>query len=176
MTSNRSREIHRENTTKILLSAFFMGLFAGFIWIMDHSQQWGQLDIGLWEVFLLGFATLRLGRMISYDLIMKPLRSPFTQTVADSTGAGETVEPKGVGAVHALGEMFSCPICTGTWVAALLVYGLYLCPQVMHVFILVMGVIGIAEGLNALLETLSWLGQLLRKFAGEKEKAAGPRQ
>ncbi|NMB87163.1 MAG: DUF1360 domain-containing protein [Chloroflexi bacterium] len=118
------------------------------------------------DLVLLGFAVLRLGRLIAYDLITEPLRAPFTRTVPDGTGAGDSVEPRGRGVQHTIGQLISCPICSGTWIAAFLVYALYAWPEPARVFITILGAIGIAEVLNGLLESLSWSGQLSRTQSG----------
>jgi hypothetical protein len=121
------------------------------------------------DLALLVLATFRLGRLIAYDVVMEPFRRPFARTVPDATGAGETVEPHGTGVRRALGQLFSCPICTGTWVAAVLVYGLYTFPGPTRVFLAIMAVIGAAELLNALEETFCWSGQLARTVTGKQQ-------
>jgi hypothetical protein len=61
--------------------------------------------------------------------VTEPYRAPFTQTVSDCTVSGDTVEATVTGWQRAIGELIACPICTGTWVAAALVYGLELAPR-----------------------------------------------
>jgi len=65
-----------------------------------------------------------------------------------------------------LGELVSCPVCVGTWVAAGLVYGLHLAPRPTRVYLAVMGTTGAAELLNCSAEALGWLGRAARKDAG----------
>lgn len=157
-----------EYATKIALSLIFLGLFAGFIWALVCLDIWDQAQFRFSDLILLGFATLRLGRLISYDLVMQPLRSPFTQTVANTSGSGDTVKPKGSGVRRAIGEMLSCPICSGTWAAAFLTYSLYLFPGPTRVFLVMTAAIGLVEILNALLEFMSWLGEYARAAAEAK--------
>jgi hypothetical protein len=76
------------------------------------------------------------------------------------------VVPKGFGARRALGELISCPICAGTWMAALLVYGLGFAPRATRAFLAIMSSIGIAELLHAATEALQWTGEAERKEAG----------
>ena len=160
----------REYGTKIALSLIFVGLFGAFVGLMSRFELWGQAQLQFIDWILLGFATLRLGRLISYDLVMQPLRSPFTQTVADASGSGDTVKPKGFGIRRAIGEMLSCPICTGTWAAAFLIYALYLFPGPTRVFLVMTAAIGLAEILNALLESLIWFGEYARSTAGDQKR------
>ncbi len=43
-----------------------------------------------------------------------------------------------------MGELVSCPVCIGTWVAAGLVYGLHLAPRPTRVYVTVMSATGLA--------------------------------
>ena len=124
---------------------------------------------------MLGFSTYRLGRMVAYDKIMETYRSLFAETVPDPSGAGETVEAKKrSGVQQAIGELLSCPICAGTWIAAGLVYGLGIAPRATHVFLAIMSTSGLGELLNAATEALSWFGQAARDEAGLIEEGAMP--
>jgi hypothetical protein len=107
-----------------------------------------------------------MGRLIAFDRVMEPYRAPFTQTVPDSTGAGDTVEPKGSGWRRAIGELISCPICAGTWIAAVLTYSLELAPRPTRLLMTIMGAIGLGELFHTLTEALCWVGQHAREKAG----------
>ena len=122
------------------------------------------------DLLLLTFATFRLGRMIAYDQVSEPLRYPFAQTVPDEFGTGETVAPRtDVGGVmYSFGQLISCPICTGTWVAAGLVYLLNTLTGPTRVFLSILGSVGIAEMLDAMSETFCWVGQLARARTGQE--------
>ncbi|MBE0696806.1 MAG: DUF1360 domain-containing protein [Anaerolineaceae bacterium] len=167
MSSNVNQSKRWENITKLGLIAIFLGGLALFIGYMTF---WGPglsaFKVGWIDLILLTFATYRLGHLISYDRVMEPFRHLFTDTLPDSTGAGETVEPKGTGFQQAIGQLVCCPICSGTWIAALLVYGLYLWPDSMHVFLTMTAAIGGAEILNSASEALSWTGQHQRTLSG----------
>jgi hypothetical protein len=56
------------------------------------------------------------------------------ETEPDQSGADLTIEPRGMGAQGALGELIACPTCTATRAAPLLVYGVRLLPRPGHVF------------------------------------------
>lgn len=155
-----------ERTTYMVLLSLFLSLFAGFSWYKGHRRQ--PITIQPFDLTLLGFATYRLGRLAAYDKVTEPLRRPFTRTQPDPSGAGDTVAPKGRGMQRALGELFSCPICTGTWIAAMLVYGLSLMPGPTRAFLAMMSAIGLAELLNAATEALQWTGEAERREAGTK--------
>jgi hypothetical protein len=155
-----------ERATYLALLTFFLSLFAGFLWYKRRNGQ--AITLRPFDLALLGFATYRLGRLASYDKVTEPLRRPFTRTQPDPSGAGDTVAPKGVGAQRALGELLSCPICSGTWIAAVLVYSLNLAPGPTYAFLSMMSAIGIAELLNAITEALQWTGEAERREAGAK--------
>lgn len=153
-----------ERMTYLALSSLFLSLFTTF-WLYKHKRG-EALNLRPFDLTMLGFATYRLGRLAAYDKITEPLRRPFTETTPDSSGAGETVAPRGVGAQRALGELLSCPICSGTWIAAALVYGLNMLPGPTRALLAIMSAIGIAEFLNAATEALQWTGEAERKEAG----------
>lgn len=167
MRQKLSREVRQEYTTKLIFMLFFLFLLGAFLWWQrDNSYQLAPFDL-----ILLTLATLRLGRLIAFDVVAEPVRLPFTRTVPDETGAGDTVEARGTGARRAIGQLISCPICAGTWVSAVLVYGLYAFPQPTRVFLALTATIGLAEILNAVIETLCWSADLSRSRVGSNKLA-----
>jgi hypothetical protein len=172
MTTNTDTSKRRENTAKLVLTGIFLGGLAFFIGYMTFfGPGWSAFRLGALDLALLVFATYRMGHLIAYDLVTEPIRQIFTETLPDPTGAGETVEPKGQGVQRALGQLVCCPICSGTWAAAVMVYALYLWPEPVRVFLTIMAVIGAAELLNAAGEALSWTGQHQRTLAGAQLQA-----
>jgi hypothetical protein len=167
-----SKPIRREFLFKLILIGVFLGAYALFV---DWQEAWRpglpSLGIGPFELALLGLATFRLGRLVAYDHVAEPLRFPFTKTVPDPSGAGETVEPRGVGVQRCLGQLVSCPICVGTWIAAGLVYALVAFPGPARIFLLMMAAVGLAELLHAATEILSWSGQAARVRVGRQAVA-----
>lgn len=157
----------QEYATKLSLIGIFLSIFVAFVSRQPLARKRrGEDGFERFDLALLGLATFRLGRLASFEQVTEPLRKPFTETVPDETGAGETVQPRGSGARRALGELISCPICSGTWIAALLVYALHTMPGPTRIFLRIMSSIGIAEILNDLTESLSWSAQAARKRAG----------
>jgi hypothetical protein len=179
METRQASDARREYGTKVFLTLIFVGLFAAFMWWITGRGS-GLIDLRLspLDLLMLALATFRLGRMIAYDLVMEPLRAPFAETVPDGTGAGDSVEPRGVGVRRAVGQLISCPICAGTWVAALLVYALYAYPGPARVFLAIMAAVGAAELLNAFVEVFCWSGQLARTVTGKqvRSQAAPPEE
>ncbi len=150
--------------TYVGLSSLFASLFAAFAF---YEQRRGRSnEFKPFDLAMLGLATYRLGRMVAYDKVFEAERAPFADTVPDPTGAGETVTPRGSGAQLAVGELISCPICVGTWISALLVYGLGVLPGPTRTFLKVMAGIGLAELVNAATEFMQWNGEAARVQAG----------
>jgi hypothetical protein len=161
---NKTAERTERHATYTSLTGIFMALFAGLAWYQNRKHR--DLRVKPFELVQLGFATYRLGRLFSYDKVAEPYRTPFTQTVPDPSGAGMTVVSRGTGFRGAIGDLLACPVCTGTWVAAGLVYGLSLIPRPTRLFLNIMSSVGIAELLDAATEALQWAGQLQREKAG----------
>lgn len=154
----------QERATYMALTGLFLTTF-----VLFSSRRRRESDVAKLEardLVMLGFATYRLGHLISFDKVTEPLRLPFTETKMDDFGAAMTVEARGEGARRALGELVSCPICSGTWVAAALVYALHLFPGPARIFITMLGAIGMGEVLHSLTEALSWTATRARKQSG----------
>lgn len=102
---------------------------------------------------------------MAFERVAAPLREPLTETVKDGSGAGEAVVASGDGWRWTLGELVSCPVCVGTWVAAGLVYGLHLAPRPTRVFMAIMSATGVAQVLSETTEALTWSSRSSRKDA-----------
>lgn len=120
-----------------------------------------SLALASFDFLLLFLATLRLGRLVAFDKIFSTYREPFTQLVHD--GGGLNVTPKGTGIRRAVGELIACPICAGTWIAALLVYAHRW--QVVRTFIAIQATAGAIEVLHAMTEAFQWTGEVARDEA-----------
>ena len=149
-----------DRATRLTLTSVFLGLMAAFAaWTSGRKE----LQIRPFELLMLGLSTYRTGRLVAYERVAAPIREPFTETRPDDSGAGEVVVARGTGARRVLGELMSCPVCVGTWVAAGLVYGLGLAPHPTRVYLTVMSATGVADLLNCSAEALSWFGRAARK-------------
>jgi hypothetical protein len=163
-----TRDERQANLTKFGLIAVFLGAFAAFAGQRTVRQRHAQrLDLPLGDLGLLALSTFRLGRLAAFDKVFEPVRAPVAVTRPDPSGAGQQVVPAGQGARRALGELISCPICAGTWIAAGLVYALHWFPGPTRLFMSIMSTIGAAELLNALAENLSWAGAQARHETGD---------
>ncbi|MBN1992439.1 MAG: DUF1360 domain-containing protein [Anaerolineae bacterium] len=165
--AENKQAIAEQHLTYMAITGVFWTIFAVF----NLLRKGKTLHLKPFDFVLLAFSALRMGRLIAYDLVTQPYRAPFTETVPDSYGASEIVVPKQSGWRRAVGELVSCPICSGTWAAAALVYALQIAPGPTRIFIAIMGAIGAGEILNALTESLSWGGESSRKQAGHRTEA-----
>jgi hypothetical protein len=147
------------------LSGLFLSLLAAFA--LREREHGENLNLRPFDLALLGLATTRLGRMAAYDKVFETWRIPVAETKPDSSGAGDTVVPRGAGFQRALGELISCPVCAGTWAAAGLVYGLRIAPRFTRALLAIMSAVGAAEILNSAIEALSWTAQAAREQVGE---------
>jgi Protein of unknown function (DUF1360) len=74
-------------------------------------------------------ATHKLSRLLSRDSVTSPLRAPFT-TYRGSAGPAELSEDvRGEGGRKAVGELITCPFCTGVWIATAVTAGLIYLPR-----------------------------------------------
>lgn len=162
MASHRRRV--DERATALGIIGIFWSLL-GIVALLKRGRA--QTPANALDFVMLGLATFRMGRLIAYDRVAEPLRAPFTKTIPDESGAGETVVAAGRGPREVIGELLSCPICAGTWVATGLVYGLQFFPTPTRLLITIMSAIGFAEIAHAATEAFTWLGASERHVVGE---------
>jgi len=68
-------------------------------------------------------ATFKLSRVISKSWIGTALRAPFTRYVGQGGGDEVKEVARGEGLQKAVGNLLTCPFCTGHWAATALVLG-----------------------------------------------------
>ncbi|MDP9094450.1 MAG: DUF1360 domain-containing protein [Actinomycetota bacterium] len=81
-----------------------------------------------WDVAQLAVATHKVSRRIAKDPVTSPFRAPFA-TYEGPSAPGELREDvRGHGLQHSVGELLTCPMCLGQWVATAFVFGLIAAP------------------------------------------------
>ncbi|MEV6714653.1 DUF1360 domain-containing protein [Lentzea sp. NPDC051208] len=81
------------------------------------------------DTVLLALATHKASRLATKSSITSVLRAPFTR-YEQSAGEAEVNETvRGHGVRHAVGELVTCPFCSGVWIAGALTAGLVLAPR-----------------------------------------------
>ena len=123
-----------------------------------------------WFYVLLALAAYRGGRAVAFNAVFEWLRSMLgCRVVRDTSGAGENNEPcEETGIMQALGELVTCPICSGTWFAMGLLVINSLSPEMGKGLIVVLAAAGVAELLHWASEYLSWSGRNARVQSGKK--------
>jgi hypothetical protein len=154
----------RERLAYVTLVGLFLGMLGVFV--SRERKERHVFDPHPRDILLIALATFRAGRVTAFERVTEPFRDPVTETVPDAYEAGEYVIAEGTGVRKAIGELVSCPICVGTWVASGLVYGLRIAPGPTRLVAAILGVSGLAEMFNAATEALSWSSQAARKQSG----------
>lgn len=81
------------------------------------------------DIVLCAAATHKLSRLLAKDPVTSPLRVPFTSYQGTQGPAELKEEVRGEGGRKTVGELVTCPFCTGVWVATGLSAGLVYLPR-----------------------------------------------
>ncbi len=113
----------------LALATVFNGAFAT---ALIAAHRGGRLPDALRFGDLAGvaFATHKIARLITKDSATSFLRAPFVR-LEEKDGSNSLVEhARGEGAQRTLGELLTCPECTGQWVVGGLTAGMLHAPRV----------------------------------------------
>jgi hypothetical protein len=123
------------------------------------------------DIFLLGLATYRLSRLISYDRVTQYLRFPF---IEPGKGAeqieGTREEPKGEGLQYVIGQLLTCAYCSSVWAGTFNSAIYLLSPRVGRLFLLSMASSGLSEILDPIFPLLSYLSGYVNKIEQTKQE------
>ena len=108
----------------------------------------------LTDIALSAAATHKLSRLLARDPVTSPLRAPFTSYRGTAGPAELAEEARGQGARKTVGELVTCPFCTGTWIATGLTAGLIYAPRATR---LVTATLAALAGADLLQFAHSWL-------------------
>ncbi|RKT54403.1 DUF1360 domain-containing protein [Saccharothrix australiensis] len=101
-------------------------------------ERWAASDLVLFAV-----ATHKSSRLLTKSAVAGVVRAPFTR-YEESAGPAEVTESvRGTGVRHSVGELISCPFCSGVWIAGALTAGLVLAPRASR---LVAGALAVVAG------------------------------
>lgn len=81
------------------------------------------------DVVAMGLATHKIARLATKDAVTSFLRAPFVRLEKKEGTNSLEESPRGEGLQRSLGELLSCPECTGQWVAAGLLAGMLHAPR-----------------------------------------------
>jgi hypothetical protein len=111
-----------------LLTATFGSAMAATL-LAAHRR--GRLPDGfrLGDVAAMGLATHKIARLLTKDSVTSFVRAPFVH-LEEKSGTNTLEErPRGHGLRRSIGELLSCPECTGQWVAGGLLCGMLHAPR-----------------------------------------------
>lgn len=132
------------------LVAAFHTLFGGFLWITRVQRRPLPERVGLPDLLLFGVATHKLSRTITRDWVTSFIRAPFTRLEGKGDLPKEVTEAaRGRGLRYAIGQLLTCPFCTGQWVAALFTYTLVLNPALARLIASMFTVMTLSDFLHA---------------------------
>jgi hypothetical protein len=99
------------------------------------------------DLLVSAVATHKLSRLLAKDPVTSPLRAPFTEYRGTSGPSELSEEVRGRGAQKTIGELITCPFCTGVWVATGLTAGMIYLPKTTR---LAMGTLAALAGADIL--------------------------
>lgn len=106
------------------------------------------------DLVLCAAATHKLSRLITKDPVTSPLRAPFTSYQGTEGPAELAEEVRGEGGRKTVGELLTCPFCTGMWIATGLTAGVILLPRTTRI---AMGALTAMTGADVLHFVHAWL-------------------
>jgi hypothetical protein len=110
------------------------------------------------DIALIGIATYRLSRLVTYDRVTSVLRQPFVEEGRGEENLEGTIQrPKGTGLQRALGELLTCSWCASVWSGTINVAAYTLFPRVGRMFLMVLAASGISEILDPVFPLLNYL-------------------
>jgi Protein of unknown function (DUF1360) len=111
-----------------LTAAFGAGMSAALIAAARRKRLPERLSPG--DVITMALATHKVARLVTKDAVTSFVRAPFVHLDEKSGTNSIDESPRGSGLQHSLGELLSCPECTGQWVAGGLLAGILHAPRV----------------------------------------------
>jgi hypothetical protein len=121
--------------------------FGGFL--AAWSRRRGLPDsLSAGDLLLVGMATHKLSRTITRDRVTAPVRAPFTAVTGPGPHGEVTEKARGRGLRRAIGDLLTCPYCTGPWVAGGLVCGMVAAPRTTRLLASVFTAVAISDFLH----------------------------
>jgi hypothetical protein len=100
------------------------------------------------DIALLAIATSKLSRVLAKDPVTSPLRAPFTEFKGQEGVAEVKEEVIGTGPQKAIGELVTCPLCIGQWIATAMMFGLLVRPRETRLVASVLATVSAADALH----------------------------
>ncbi|WP_158851341.1 DUF1360 domain-containing protein [Saccharothrix deserti] len=104
--------------------------------------------VALGDVVLMSLATHKASRLLTKGAVTSVLRAPFTR-YDEPAGAAEVNESvRGDDTRHAVGELVTCPFCSGVWIASALTAGLVFAPRATRLAATTLSVVAVSDWLH----------------------------
>lgn len=125
-------DVHTPLAGYATLLGAWTGIYGG---LLVAGERGGRLPerIPPADIVLLGVATHKLTRIVTKDWVTAPLRAPFVRYEGSAGGGEVKEEVRGRGLRKAIGDLLTCPWCTGPWVAGSLLAALVSRPRATRV-------------------------------------------
>ncbi len=151
------REYAGERASELPLGSYaaFVGLFGvGLAALLARASRREPGRLGPIDAALTGLATHAITRVVTKDWVTAPLRAPFVR-YEESAGGGEVRESsRGAGLRRAVGDLVTCPYCTGPWVALALAAGWLEAPRATRTVAWIFGAVAASNWLNRAYDAL----------------------
>lgn len=121
-------EVHTPLAGYATLLGAWTGLYGGLL-LAGHRGDHLPERIAAEDIVVLGIATHKLTRILTKDWVTSPLRAPFVRYEGSAGGGEVEEEVRGRDLRKAIGDLLTCPWCTGPWVAGALLAGLVSRPR-----------------------------------------------
>ena len=131
-----------------VLAGTFNLLFALFLLVARISGKPMPERMDAKDIALLGMATHKISLVGSQDVIMSPLRAPFTELEKKESPKKVDERPRGQGLRRSVGELLTCQFCLGVWVASFFTYGFVLLPRVSRLVAAVFAAVTVSDFLH----------------------------
>jgi Protein of unknown function (DUF1360) len=135
-----------------------MGTYAGLVGAIAAAARAAGAEVpdGLrpGDIGLAAVATHKLSRLLTRDPVTSPLRAPFTAYRGTEGPAELAEDARGRGGQKTVGELITCPFCTGVWIATGLTAGLIFAPRATR---LAAGTLTALAGADVLQYAHTWL-------------------
>ena len=129
--------------------AALVGIYlGGTVALLAAAKNRSPRRIRTRDIVLLGVATHKLTRIITKDWVTSPLRAPFTKYVRSLGGGEQSDTSRGSGMQRAVGDLLTCPWCTGPWVATSLIAGLVFQPRLTRMMTGMLAAVTISDYLH----------------------------
>ncbi|MDX1664736.1 MAG: DUF1360 domain-containing protein [Candidatus Promineifilaceae bacterium] len=143
--------------------ATYLSLLAALASLIHRRKLLDETPEGR-ELALLGVATYRFSRLVTYDRVTQVLRLPFIERGEGYRQIEGTQEqPAGHGLRRSLGQLLNCSWCTSIWAGTFNVAIFTLFPRIGRFWNMVMMASGISELLDPLFPLFNYLAGTVQK-------------